>query len=116
MSPPGNDVMYGIYLVNQNIAQLKYISCIRWSDARATLSNLWDLINKIQVVDRKIPREQKRVEGSHTDDVSRASSMEISLPDPPNLDFEINLKRRLVEITLPLKFWKGFNDFPDFSF
>jgi hypothetical protein len=86
--------MYGIYLLNQNIAQLKYISNIRWNDARATLQNIWDLTNKVQVVDKKLPKEQKRIEGSHTDDASRASSMEISLPDPPNLDSEVLMRRR----------------------
>jgi hypothetical protein len=43
--PPPNVLLYGVYLLNQNISQLKHILGLNKGDLRSTLANLWDLMN-----------------------------------------------------------------------
>jgi UV radiation resistance-associated gene protein len=43
--PPPNVLLYGVYLLNQNISQYKYIMGLSRGDLRATLANLWDIMN-----------------------------------------------------------------------
>lgn len=42
--PPPNVLLYGVYLLNQNISQLKNLLGLRKGDLRATLANLLDLM------------------------------------------------------------------------
>lgn len=43
--PPPNVLLYGVFLLNQNISQLKHALWMNRGDLRATLANLWDLMN-----------------------------------------------------------------------
>lgn len=43
--PPPNVLLYGVYLLNQNISQIKYQLGLSRGDLRATLANLWDIMN-----------------------------------------------------------------------
>lgn len=43
--PPPNVLLYGVFLLNQNISQLKQTIGIRRGDLRATLANLLDLMS-----------------------------------------------------------------------
>lgn len=43
--PPPNVLLYGVYLLNQNISQLKHVFGLNRGDLRATLANLWDIMN-----------------------------------------------------------------------
>lgn len=42
--PPSTELLYGVYLLNQNIAQLKHILGLNKGDLRSTLSNLLHLL------------------------------------------------------------------------
>lgn len=43
-TPPSLELLYGVYLLNQDIAQMKYSLGLSKGDLRATLSNLLSLI------------------------------------------------------------------------
>ncbi|XP_053694988.1 UV radiation resistance-associated gene protein [Sabethes cyaneus] len=43
--PPTNALLYAVFLLNQNISQLKYHLCLSRGDPRATLANLHDILN-----------------------------------------------------------------------
>ncbi|KAG5681078.1 hypothetical protein PVAND_010544 [Polypedilum vanderplanki] len=86
MTPPPNVLLYGVYLLNQNISQLKFMLNIPRGDLRATLANLWDLMNGINAEMRHFVEDVKPTENS-------ASSMD-SVPINVPLSLTRSLNRR----------------------
>lgn len=86
MTPPQNVLLYGVYLLNQNISQLKFMLNMSRGDLRATLANLWDLMNGISAeMYSRFVEDVKPVENS-------ASSMDSV---PINMNFSLSpLTRR----------------------
>ncbi|XP_058446596.1 UV radiation resistance-associated gene protein [Malaya genurostris] len=76
--PPTNALMYAVYLLNQNISQLKYCLYLSRDDPRATLNNLNDILNvpSINVLSRDIEEPFQTVRTS----VSGSSSVELDVP------------------------------------
>lgn len=46
-NPASNPLLYGVFLLNQNINQIKYELGLRRGDTRATLPNLLDILDGI---------------------------------------------------------------------
>jgi len=57
VTPPPNVLLYGVFLLNQNISQLKHVMGMNRGDLRATLANLQDLMNcsGCDVLSRQFP-------------------------------------------------------------
>lgn len=87
-SPVSNAVLYGVYLLNQNISQLKFMLDMSKGDLRATLANLWDLMNGInaEMYSRRFVEDVKPIENS-------ASSMD-SVPINVPLSLSPHIARR----------------------
>lgn len=65
--PPPNVLLYGVYLLNQNISQLKHILGIRKGDLRATLANLLDLMTSTDFEDDLSRQLTKNSIAKHVD-------------------------------------------------
>ncbi|XP_058819244.1 UV radiation resistance-associated gene protein [Topomyia yanbarensis] len=76
--PPTNALLYAVFLLNQNISQLKYYLCLSRGDPRATLTNLTDILNvsSINVLSRDIEEPFQTIRTS----VSGSSSVELDVP------------------------------------
>lgn len=78
VTPPPNVLLYGVYLLNQNISQLKFMLNMHRGDLRATLANLWDLMNGInaEMYSRRFVEDVKPTENS----ASSMDSVPINVP------------------------------------
>lgn len=77
--PPTNALLYAVFLLNQNISQLKYYLCLSRGDPRATLVNLHDILNvpSINVTSRTIEEPFQTIQTN----ISGSSSVELDVPD-----------------------------------
>lgn len=77
--PPTNALLYAVFLLNQNISQLKYYLCLSRGDPRATLTNLHDIMNvpSINVLSRDIEEPFQSIQTVQT---SGSSSVELDVP------------------------------------
>lgn len=80
--PPTNALLYAVFLLNQNISQLKYYLCLSRGDPRATLANLYDILNvpSINVLGRNIEEPFQAVPTN----ISGSSSVDLDVPDAFN--------------------------------
>lgn len=80
--PPTNALLYAVFLLNQNISQLKYYLCLSRGDPRATLANLYDILNvpSINVMSRSIEEPFQAVQAN----ISGSSSVELDVADAFN--------------------------------
>lgn len=46
-NPPPQNLLYGVYLLNQNILQIKYMLGLKITEPRATLPNLLDILDGV---------------------------------------------------------------------
>lgn len=46
-NPPPQNLLYGVYLLNQNILQIKYLLGLKITEPRATLPNLLDILDGV---------------------------------------------------------------------
>lgn len=76
--PPTNALLYAVFLLNQNISQLKYYLCLSRGDPRATLANLHDIMNvaSINVLSRDIEEPFQSIQTA----TSGSSSVELDVP------------------------------------
>lgn len=76
--PPTNALLYAVFLLNQNISQLKYYLCLSRGDPRATLTNLHDILNipSINAISREV---EEPFQAIHTT-MSGSSSVELDVP------------------------------------
>ncbi|XP_062545797.1 UV radiation resistance-associated gene protein [Armigeres subalbatus] len=80
--PPTNALLYAVFLLNQNISQLKYYLCLSRGDPRATLANLYDILSvpSINVTSRSIEEPFQAVQSN----ISGSSSVELDVSDAFN--------------------------------
>ncbi|EAT38892.1 AAEL009262-PA [Aedes aegypti] len=80
--PPTNALLYAVFLLNQNISQLKYYLCLSRGDPRATLANLYDILNvpSINVLSRSIEEPFQAVQTN----IFGSSSVDLDVPDAFN--------------------------------
>lgn len=76
--PPTNALLYAVFLLNQNISQLKYYLCLNRGDPRATLANLHDILNvpSINVLSRDIEVPFQAIQAA----MSGSSSVDLDVP------------------------------------
>lgn len=76
--PPTNALLYAVFLLNQNISQLKYYLCLSRGDPRATLANLHDIMNvpSINALSRDIEEPFQSIQTA----TSGSSSVELDVP------------------------------------
>lgn len=76
--PPTNALLYAVFLLNQNISQLKYALCLSRGDPRATLANLHEIMNvpSINVLSRDIEEPFQSIQTA----TSGSSSVELDVP------------------------------------
>ncbi|XP_055541688.1 UV radiation resistance-associated gene protein isoform X2 [Wyeomyia smithii] len=81
--PPTNALLYAVFLLNQNISQLKYHLCLSRGDPRATLANLHDILNvaSINVLSRDIEEPLQTIQRTS---LSGSSSVDLDLPNTFN--------------------------------
>lgn len=74
-----NALLYAVFLLNQNISQLKYYLCLSRGDPRATLANLLDILTvpSINVTNRTIEEPFEAIPTN----ISGSSSVELDVPD-----------------------------------
>uniref|UniRef100_A0A336M0K6 CSON009318 protein n=1 Tax=Culicoides sonorensis TaxID=179676 RepID=A0A336M0K6_CULSO len=48
-NPPQQNLLYGVYLLNQNILQIKYMLGLKIAEPRATLPNLLDILDGVPI-------------------------------------------------------------------
>ncbi|XP_055637526.1 UV radiation resistance-associated gene protein [Toxorhynchites rutilus septentrionalis] len=76
--PPTNALLYAVFLLNQNISQIKYYLCLSRGDPRATLSNLHDILNvpSINVLNRDVEDPFQAIQTA----MSGSSSVDLNVP------------------------------------
>ncbi|XP_055593428.1 UV radiation resistance-associated gene protein [Uranotaenia lowii] len=77
--PPTNALLYAVFLLNQNISQLKYYLSLSRGDPRATLANLHDIMNVASanvVASRDVEDPFQAVQSN----LSGSSSIELDTP------------------------------------
>lgn len=74
--PPTNALLYAVFLLNQNISQLKYYLCLSRGDPRATLANLHDIMNVPSIIDRDFEEPFQSIQTA----TSGSSSVELDVP------------------------------------
>lgn len=97
-SPPPNQLLYAVFLLNQNISQLQFVLGMNRGNLRATLPNLYELLNgSIPELTRPTLFGDELVATS----ISASSSVDLNVVPIPlslNLSSEKKLSTRLVHL------------------
>lgn len=86
VTPPPNVLLYGVFLLNQNISQLKFLLGMSKGDLRSTLSNLWDVMNGIssEMTNRKLIEDIRQLDlnsvGSNSLDTNSIDTTTVIVP------------------------------------
>ncbi|CAO1400156.1 unnamed protein product [Diamesa tonsa] len=85
-TPPPNVLLYGVFLLNQNISQLKFLLGMSKGDLRSTLSNLWDVMNGIssEMTNKKLIEDIRQLDlnslGSNSLDTNSIDTTTVIVP------------------------------------